>query len=111
MAVAVQPQTLDLMEAILQLVNLGEKDPLTIYRKLEERHGTEWLATALFQYRGQIIPEIARHVLGNERRQAVETIATVARSERKVSKREVKLAAVFVPGEGYKKVGELTADD
>lgn len=97
----------DLAAAIRQQISLGHRDPLAIYRKIEDLYGTEWLTNQLFAYREDIVSEIARHELGNQRRT---TFAAVAR-RKNVRKHEKLLATVFVPGAGAKALGDCTVDD
>lgn len=97
-----------LEEAIAQQINLGVKDPLEIARQLESLHGCEWLDGELATHRSEIVAEIARQTLGRERRAA--TLPAVMSGERK-PKRETMLAPIFIPGEGWKSLGDCTADD
>jgi hypothetical protein len=62
--------TPDLSAVIEQLVNLGEKDPLTIVRKLEERHGADWLREQGALHAADFAADLARRLLGSQRRQA-----------------------------------------
>ncbi len=96
-----------LEEAIVQLIELGEKDPLDIARKLEHRHGLEWLSEELVSHREEIAAEFARQVLGRRRRAS----ALPAVIEGTTTKREVMLASIFIPGEGWKALGDCTAED
>ena len=105
---ALATQELSLEEAITQLINLGEKDPLTIARKLADLHGGNWVAEQLAARWEDILAEIARQRLGNERRASVHAL-----SERgaKVTKREAVLASVFIPSKGWIVLGEATRED
>lgn len=103
-------QTLD--EAIASLINLGEKDPLTIARKLVERFGGQWMAEQLAARWEEIVAEIARQRLGSERRSAVVSLTSTARDRHgKVAKRDVLLTSLYVPGKMYVRFGDATADD
>lgn len=93
--------------AIAQLIELGENDPLDIARKLEHRHGLDWLTGELASHREEIVAEIARQVLGRRRRSA----ALPAVIEQTGTKREIMLAPIFIPGEGWKSLGDCTAAD
>lgn len=103
-------QRLSLEEAIAQQINLGHNDPLTIARKCADLYGTDWVAEELASHWQEILAEIARQKLGNERRAAIVTLATRAR-EGKVSKREAVISSLFVPGKGWISFGDATADD
>jgi hypothetical protein len=102
----------DLEAAIQQLIHLGEKDPLTIARKLKKRFGEKWLLGELLARDEEILAEIARHRLGSRRRGA--QLATVVRSTKAQS--ELLLSPVWIPvtkeGEGgWKSLGDVTASD
>ena len=95
-----------LREAIEQLVDLGEKDPREIAAKLRHRHGDDWLAAELFAAADDLVAEVARHVLGANRRSSL-SLARVA----ELPKREVMLQAAFLPGVGWVKFGDFAAED
>jgi hypothetical protein len=99
---------MSLDEAIAQQIGLGVKDPLEIARKLEALHGADWMTAELAAHREAIVSEIARQWLGRERRAA--TLPAVLSGERK-TKRETMLAPLFIPGEGWKSLGECTESD
>lgn len=99
--------TLTLEEAIAQLIELGENDPLDIARKLEHRYGEEWLTAELAAHREEIVSEIVRQALGRRRRSA--TLPAVIESSG--TKREIMLSPIFIPGEGWKSLGDCTAED
>lgn len=98
---------MSLEEAIAQQITLGVKDPLEIARNLEALYGAEWVAEELASHREEILAEIARQALGRERRAAI--LPAVVR-ERK-TKRQTMLAPIFIPGVGWKSLGDCTADD
>lgn len=107
MAVALATFSLD--QAVAQLISLGEKDPLTIARKLEHRHGHEWVAAQLAERWEEILAEIARQRLGSERRGAIVSLSAQAREQGgKLTKRDAVLTSVFIPGAGYIRLGDLT---
>ena len=97
--------TLD--EAITQLIELGEKDPLEIARKIEKRHGTDWLASELSAQAEQLVAQIARQRLGAVRRSA----EVALRPGDEVSQADMKIAKVWVPEHGWKVAAELTSED
>lgn len=97
--------TLD--EAIAQLIELGEKDPLEIARKLETRHGHEWMVEQLGALSEQLVAQIARQRLGSIRRSA----EVALRPGDELSQGEMKIAKVWVPEHGWKVAADLTADD
>lgn len=108
-----EPRSLDLRDAISQMINLGETDPITITRKLAELRGGNWIAEQLAAHWEEIIAEIARQALGSQRRAAVESIGNLARKARgtHVAKRDVMLATVWVPGKMYVKIGDASPED
>lgn len=97
--------TLD--EVIQQLINLGEKDPVTIAQKVEARHGTAWISDQLAAYAMDLVAEMARLRLGAERRAS----EIALRPGEPITQAEMKLRAVWVPGAGWKRANDLTADD
>lgn len=97
--------TLD--ELILQLVNVGEKDPLTIARKVIERSEQEWLATELASLAEDIIAELARKQLGSKRRSA----EVALRPGDQIARGDLELASAWIPGVGWKRAADLTAKD
>lgn len=98
---------MNLDEAINQLIELGEMDPLEIARKIEKRHGPEWLALELSAHAEQIVAQIARQRLGSVRRSA----EVALRPGDELSQGEMKIAKVWVPNVGWKVAGELTPED
>lgn len=103
-------ERLDLDAAIEQLVNLGEKDPLEIARKLVKRHGAEWLATELAARGEEIVAQIARQRLGANRRRA----EIALRTGDELTAADLKLAKEWVPGAAggeWKVAADLTDAD
>lgn len=96
-----------LEEAIAQLVDLGESDPVELARKLEARYDSKWIDAQLAEHRLELVAEIARQFMGSRRRSATKALAVATEAP----KREVLLGTVFIPGQGHKKIGELTAED
>lgn len=103
--------TLD--EAIAQQIALGEKDPLTIARKVERLNGREWLAERLLELGEDIVAERARRRLDANRRAGVLAIRPGAG----LKKAELGLETVWVPnalapGVGARKpLNECTPED
>lgn len=97
-----------LEEAIAQQITLGRKDPLEIARKVIAQYDKVWLQAELVAHGEEILAEIARQTLGRDRRAA--TLPAVLAGERK-PKRETMLAPIFIPGVGWKSLGDCTADD
>lgn len=94
-------------EAIDQLVSTGEKDPLTIARKIIERNNKHWLRAQLEAYAEDFVSDMARHRLGAIRR--VSEIALRPGDQKTTG--ELKLASVWIPNVGYKPFGRVTVDD
>lgn len=95
----------DLEEAIEQLINLGEKDPLTIARKLIERNGQEWVEHEVVARAEDYIQIIARMRLGTRRRSA--EVALRPGDER--SQIEFRVSSVWVPVDGWMPASEVTS--
>ncbi len=98
---------MNLDEAIGNLIELGEMDPLVIARKIEERHGAEWLHDELAACAEQLVAGIARQRLGSVRRSA----EVALRPGDEMSQAEMKIAKVWVPEEGWKVAANLTIED
>jgi hypothetical protein len=96
-----------LHEAIAQLIELGEGDPLTIARKIEKNHDKHWLSAELLALAEDLMAEMARQELGRVRRSR----EVALRPGDMVSSAEMKLAKVWVPGFGYKPAAEVTPAD
>lgn len=103
----IQPTFPSLEEAIAQLIGLGESDPLDIARKLEHRHGAEWLNAELAAHREEIVAEIVRRKLGQRRRTAIGSLSRVNTA----SRRDLMLSPVFLLGHGWVKLGDSTAEE
>lgn len=103
---------MSLEEAIQQLITLGEKDPAEIARKIEERHGRDWLADELLARSTEFVGGMARQRLGAERRHAVVRIPKTD-----VPAGELKLKSVWIPDllapgvGGHKAMADCTAED
>lgn len=96
-----------LEEAIHNLIGTGEKDPLTIARKISERYDVKWLAQELVEHSEDIVAQFAREALGKQRRSA----EVALRTGDQVATSELKLRSYWVPEIGYKPAHELTAKD
>ena len=97
----------DLETAIEQLVNLGEKDPLDIARKLIERNGETWARLEVAARAQDFIAELARRRLGSVRRSA----ELALRPGDEISDGHMRIAKVWIPGAGWKVAGDLTVAD
>ena len=96
-----------LEEVIEQMVNLGEKDPLTIAKKVFERFDKLWVGAELLMLAEDLIADMARRQLGAVRRSA--ELAIHPGDE--IADNNMRLAKMWIPGEGYKVVAEVTASD
>lgn len=96
-----------LEEAITQAINLGEKDPLEIARKIEREQGREWMGEQLVLYAEDLVAEIARQRLGVNRR--LNQLAL--RPGDVKSQAELKLDSFWVPEFGWKRAADLTSAD
>lgn len=99
--------TLSLEGAIQQLINLGEHDPLSIARKIEQRFEEDWLRDELYALRQDFICDLARNRINGRRRSAM----TALRAGK--PKTELMLTGEWVPGKnpGWKKLSQWTAED
>jgi len=97
--------TLD--EVIRQLINLGEKDPLVIARKIEEREDEKWLRDELYALREDTISEMARGRLNGARHSAMKAL----RKGQPQTKAELLIKGEWVPNFGWKKLADWTAAD
>lgn len=97
--------TLD--EAIRQLISLGYGDPVAIAEQLEARHGVDWLTQQLSDHRHDILAELARKRLGSVRRSA----ELALRPGDQMASETMKIAKTWVPGDGWKRVSDLTLTD
>lgn len=98
---------MNLDEAINQLVELGEKDPLDIARKIEKRYGTEWVQEELSAHAETLIAQMARQRLGALRRSA----EIALRPGDTIAQGDMKIAKAWVPNVGWKVAADLTSDD
>lgn len=98
---------MSLEEEIQRLITLGEKDPLDAARKLIEANGPEWVNEQLAAYQEDVIAEMFRRRLGAIRRGA----ELVLHPGDQHSQGELKLASAWVPGVGWKRAADLTAED
>ncbi len=97
-----------LEEAISQLVSLGQKDPLTIARKVIEKNDKHWLAVELTSLAEDVIAEMARKLLGSQRRSSERALTPGGGP---MASAELKLRSFWVPEVGYKKAADLTSGD
>lgn len=101
--------TLSLEHAIQQLINLGDKDPLVIARKIDERYETNWLRDELYALREDVISDIARRRINGLRRSAMMAL----RKGKPAT--ELLLLGEWVPdhkgGGGWKKLADWTEFD
>lgn len=95
-----------LRESIEQLVSLGEKDPHVIAERIRTRNDNTWLAKELLDVADDVISDIARSVLNSGRRSSL----SLAKVE-KLQKREIMLAAAWLPGIGWVEFGKFTANN
>lgn len=96
--------SITLREAIEQTISLGESDPSTIAANVIARYGEEIVLAELDAL--EYTASVARNVLGARRRSSIGSLAKVDTSR----KRDLMLDVKWLPGIGYVKLGELTAD-
>lgn len=97
--------TLD--EAVAQLVNVGEKDPIVIARKIAKKYDSKWLGTELLALSEDLISEMARRKLNSVRRSA--ELSLRAGDSRANS--DLMTVKAWIPGEGWKRASDLTSED
>lgn len=96
-----------LEEAIQQQVNLGARDPQGIYEALERQFGNDELLELVRPYLPDLLTEMARRRLTAHRRSA--EVALRLGDHR--SQAQIRLAKAWIPGSGWKRADELTAED
>lgn len=94
-----------LHEAIEQLIALGENDPHEITAKIRSRYDEKWLGLELLRMADDLLPDVARHVIGARRRSA-QSLARVATLDR----RDVMLQSAWLPGLGWIEFGKFTVE-
>lgn len=98
---------MNLEEAIASLIALGEKDPLTIVDKLSHREGEDWLREQGAAYAHDFAADVARRMLGSQRRSS----EIALRTGDQVTSAELKLRSYWIPEAGWKPAHQLTSDD
>lgn len=96
-----------LENAVEQLVILGERDPLTIARKIIERYGEDWTREELWMMAEEILAQIARNRLGSVRRTAEFNL----QPGDYVSQDRMRLSKMWIPEHGYKVASDCTSLD
>jgi hypothetical protein len=94
-----------LREAIEQAISLGESDPVAIAHQIVLRHGVETVLSEVDPV--EYAADIARGVLGSRRRAGIRSLAHVDTAH----KRDLMLDVKWLPGLGYVKLGDCSADD
>src|SRR5204862_4108185 len=97
----------NLEQAIEQAISLGYGDPIAIADQIENHYGPEWLTTQLVEHRHDILAELARRRLGSVRRSK----ELALRPGDEMASAEMKIAKTWVPGDGWKRVADLTESD
>lgn len=95
---------LSLRQAIEQSVGLGETDPASISRQVIARYGVDLVLAEVDP--AKFAEDFARRVIGERRRTGIRSIVRGKPMQREA----VMLQIVWLPGLGYVKLGELTAD-
>lgn len=102
---------MNLAQAIAQQINLGQKDPAEIAKRILSDNDQDWLGSELLALAEDVIEELARHQLGTERRKAIALLKP--RDQR--GQGDAMLKSVWVPSEHgfteYKRVADMTAPD
>lgn len=96
--------TLD--EAIEQQITLGGKDPVDIARRVESLFGREWITEQAAMFADEFVVTRARTKLSVHRRSA----EVALRPGDEMSQADMKIAKAWIPGDGWVKVADLTAD-
>jgi hypothetical protein len=98
---------MNLEEAISQMIELGEKNPLKGAQRLEKEQGHEWIVQQLDSYAEDLIAELFRQRLGSRRRSAEIAI----RPGDPMTSAIMKTQNFWVPGYGYKTAKDVTIED
>lgn len=93
-----------LREAIEQALNLGEEDPMAIAQQIIARHGESVVLSDFDAL--EYTAAIARNLIGSRRRANIKSLSTLDTTR----KRDLMLDVKWLPGIGYVKLGDLTAD-
>lgn len=103
---------MNLDTAITQQINLGQRDPIEIAKKIEDLYGQDWVKNELLQYSEDFIASMARSRLGAIRNNALHQM-TNQRKQRSARVGEANFlgSTKWVYGIGYKKVSDLTVED
>lgn len=94
-----------LEEAIQQIINLGEKDPLSVARKIDERYDESWLREELFKLRADVVSHLARMRINGQRRSAMSGL------RRGTAPSELMLVGEWIPNVGWKKLADWSEAD
>lgn len=101
-------QTLE--RAIERELNLGQKDPHQVYERLEDSLGPEELLRLAMPYIPDLVSEMARHKLGQKRRQAIAKI-----SDKSLTDPEIMLKSLWIPTKDgkilYKRIADMDDRD
>ena len=98
----------DLDDLIRQYVNLGEKDPLDIARRIENDHA-DTLGDLLVPFAEEIIRERARNALGYQRRARERALGDDDGGPS--AQAEIKTAKVWIPETGWMRLGDCKPED
>lgn len=101
----------ELEKAVRDRIATGQRDPIEIARAVITEHDAEWLRTNLGEVAQNVIADLARYLMGTERRRAI----AVLRPRDVVSQRNIMDKSVWIPtSDGYpiwKRVGDVTQAD
>lgn len=108
MTVVEQPMTLE--RAIEREINLGQKDPHEVYDRLEKALGGEELVRLAAPHIPDLVSEMARQRISQQRRQAVAKISNAT-----IGDPEIMLRSLWVPSDDgkivYKRIADMDATD
>lgn len=100
----------DLTRLIEQELNRGQRDPHKIWDRLEKKLGREELEALALPYLPDLIADMARQRINQQRRTAIAKINAKTLEDQGT----VMLKALWVPSEDgivYKRIADMTAED
>lgn len=94
----------DLEQALDLVIEEGERDPLSVARKVIDTHGEHWVLNQLRPHMLEIVAGMARKKIRPLKR-------TPAPVPIDLSRQLEQRTRVWIPGVGYKIISDLTAED
>jgi hypothetical protein len=100
-----------LKDAIGEEIAAGASDPHEVARIVAEKYGLTWLSRQLMKISGDLVADLARAQIAASRRSSITLASVVAGAEPRVVTRELILESAWLPGTGWVKFGDFTAEN